>query len=154
MKAKPIHLALQVTFCTLALCAREISAQEAIPHQSDYIEATEANQHDGETTEHFDQFQATEVSEHDDIRSDESEPETIRSTEYTASTMEQSRYFETTEANEYDDRTLLDTFGQVAKDFLTKRVIPDTDAECKWEWRYMRCGKSPRVLFRFNQSTS
>jgi hypothetical protein len=55
---------------------------------------------------------------------------------------QQQSYFETIEANEYDDRTLLDTFGQAAKEFLTKKVIPDTDAECKWDWRYVRCGKS------------
>ena len=149
MKAKRIHLALHVTFCTLALCARGISAQEIIPQQSDNVEAREANQHnDGETREQFSQFQETAVNEHEDIGSGESEPETetIRSTEYTPSEMEQSRYFEATEANEYDDRTLLDTFGQVAKDFLTKRVIPDTDAECKWEWRYVRCGKSSSAV--------
>lgn len=57
----------------------------------------------------------------------------------------QPDYFEATEANEYDDRTLLDTFGQAAKEFLTKRVIPDTDADCKWDWRYVRCGKKSSV---------
>ena len=48
-------------------------------------------------------------------------------------------YFETTEANEYDDRTLLDTFGQVAKDYLTTKLIPDTDTDCRWDWRFVRC---------------
>lgn len=60
----------------------------------------------------------------------------------TAAPNVQGDYFEATEANEYDDRTLLDTFGQAAKEFLTKKVIPDTDAECKWDWRYARCGKN------------
>lgn len=50
-------------------------------------------------------------------------------------------YFEATEVTEYDDRTLLDTFGQAAKEFLTTKLIPDTDADCKWDWRYVRCGK-------------
>jgi hypothetical protein len=40
---------------------------------------------------------------------------------------------------EYDDRTLLDTFGEVAKEYLTQKVIPDTDVECKWDWRFVRC---------------
>jgi hypothetical protein len=67
----------------------------------------------------------------------------------------------------YDDRTLLDMFGEAAKEFLTKRVvsiicffekstirhiiphfltswtkrtqIPDTDEECRWDWRHARC---------------
>eukprot|EP00591_Stephanopyxis_turris_P004862 CAMPEP_0195508364 /NCGR_PEP_ID=MMETSP0794_2-20130614/1586_1 /TAXON_ID=515487 /ORGANISM="Stephanopyxis turris, Strain CCMP 815" /LENGTH=322 /DNA_ID=CAMNT_0040635307 /DNA_START=98 /DNA_END=1066 /DNA_ORIENTATION=+ len=38
-----------------------------------------------------------------------------------------------------DDGTLLDAFGQLAKEFLTQHVIPDTDAECRWDWRYLRC---------------
>jgi hypothetical protein len=46
---------------------------------------------------------------------------------------------ESVEDNEYDDRILLDTFGEVAKQFLTQKVIPKTDAECKWDWRYVRC---------------
>jgi hypothetical protein len=46
---------------------------------------------------------------------------------------------EPVDANEYDDRTLLDTFGEVAKQFLTRKVIPETDAACKWDWRYVRC---------------
>eukprot|EP00980_Cylindrotheca_fusiformis_P011681 scaffold2770_cov104-Cylindrotheca_fusiformis.AAC.2 len=50
-------------------------------------------------------------------------------------------YFEATEVTEFDDRTLLDTFGQAAKEFLTTKVIPDTDSDCKWDWRYVRCGK-------------
>mmetsp|Transcript_13144 Transcript_13144/g.20492 ORF Transcript_13144/g.20492 Transcript_13144/m.20492 type:complete len:420 (-) Transcript_13144:1046-2305(-) len=43
------------------------------------------------------------------------------------------------EDDEFDDRTLLDTFGEAAKEYLTQRVIPDTDADCKWDWRYTRC---------------
>ena len=39
----------------------------------------------------------------------------------------------------YDERTLLDSFGEAAKIFLTQKVIPPTDAECKWDWRYVRC---------------
>ena len=41
--------------------------------------------------------------------------------------------------DEYDERTLLDTFGEVAKEYLTQKVIPDTDVECKWDWRFVRC---------------
>jgi hypothetical protein len=41
--------------------------------------------------------------------------------------------------DEYDDRTLLDTFGEVAKEYLTQKVIPETDLECKWDWRFVQC---------------
>lgn len=40
---------------------------------------------------------------------------------------------------EDDDRTLLDIFGEVAKEYFTQKVIPPTDAECRWDWRSMRC---------------
>mmetsp|Transcript_8516 Transcript_8516/g.14125 ORF Transcript_8516/g.14125 Transcript_8516/m.14125 type:complete len:217 (+) Transcript_8516:167-817(+) len=39
----------------------------------------------------------------------------------------------------YDDRTLLDMFGEVAKEYFTKNVIPDTDEYCRWDWRHARC---------------
>jgi len=52
----------------------------------------------------------------------------------------------TTEANSkessttlLDERTLLDTFGEIAKEFLTQKVIPPTDRECQWDWRTVRC---------------
>lgn len=38
-----------------------------------------------------------------------------------------------------DEQTLLDMFGDVAKEFLTQRVIPPTDADCIWDWRHARC---------------
>eukprot|EP00977_Amphora_coffeiformis_P011625 scaffold2791_cov154-Amphora_coffeaeformis.AAC.9 len=38
-----------------------------------------------------------------------------------------------------DERTLLDVFGEAAKEFLTQRVIPDTDEQCRWDWRSVRC---------------
>jgi len=38
-----------------------------------------------------------------------------------------------------DEASLLDAFGEAAKDFLTKRIIPATDASCNWYWRYLRC---------------
>ena len=43
------------------------------------------------------------------------------------------------DAGEFDDRTLLDTFGEAAKQYLTQKVIPETDPECKWDWRTVRC---------------
>jgi hypothetical protein len=72
------------------------------------------------------------------------------------------------EASEDDDRTLLDIFGEVAKQYLTQRLvssktigtyvrfsplstdskvvglsfpmkIPDTDEDCVWDWRSIRC---------------
>ena len=44
------------------------------------------------------------------------------------------------DADEVDDeRTLLDMFGEAAKEFLTKSVIPPTSADCRWDWRYARC---------------
>ena len=45
----------------------------------------------------------------------------------------------TADPDEYDERTLLDTFGEAAKQFLTQRVIPETTAECRWDWRFVRC---------------
>ena len=39
----------------------------------------------------------------------------------------------------YDERTLLDTFGEFAKEYFTQKIIPTTDIECKWDWRFVRC---------------
>jgi hypothetical protein len=41
--------------------------------------------------------------------------------------------------DQFDDRTLLDTFGEAAKHYLTQKVIPETDAQCRWDWRSVRC---------------
>lgn len=41
--------------------------------------------------------------------------------------------------DEFDDRTLLDVFGEAAKEYLTQQVIPDTDVSCRWDWRSVRC---------------
>jgi hypothetical protein len=38
-----------------------------------------------------------------------------------------------------DDRTYLDIFGETAKEFLTQRLIPTSDPECRWSWRHGRC---------------
>ena len=38
-----------------------------------------------------------------------------------------------------DERTLLDTFGESAKEFLTQKVIPQTSSNCYWDWRHVRC---------------
>lgn len=56
---------------------------------------------------------------------------------------------ETVEANEYDERTLLDTFGAVAKQYLTQKLIPETDVECRWDWRYVRCEPFCECEFQF-----
>eukprot|EP00525_Craspedostauros_australis_P005622 CAMPEP_0198125316 /NCGR_PEP_ID=MMETSP1442-20131203/42312_1 /TAXON_ID= /ORGANISM="Craspedostauros australis, Strain CCMP3328" /LENGTH=268 /DNA_ID=CAMNT_0043784897 /DNA_START=87 /DNA_END=893 /DNA_ORIENTATION=+ len=40
---------------------------------------------------------------------------------------------------EQDDRTLLDVFGEAAKEFLTQKLIPPTDTDCRWDWRFARC---------------
>jgi hypothetical protein len=32
-----------------------------------------------------------------------------------------------------DDRTWLDVFGEMAKDYLTHQIIPPTDADCVWD---------------------
>lgn len=69
-----------------------------------------------------------------------------------------SWFMEDADLDEDDDRTLLDVFGQVAKDYLTNKVvsssakttqqiirhssivqIPGTDAMCRWDWRSTRC---------------
>lgn len=46
---------------------------------------------------------------------------------------------ESADVDEHDDRTLLDTFGEATKQFLTTRVIPETNPECRWDWRFVRC---------------
>ncbi|KAL7569234.1 hypothetical protein ACA910_016788 [Epithemia clementina (nom. ined.)] len=51
------------------------------------------------------------------------------------------------EGAEEDERTLLDIFGEVSKEFLTQRVIPDTDEECRWDWRSLRCEPACECMF-------
>mmetsp|Transcript_8532 Transcript_8532/g.10952 ORF Transcript_8532/g.10952 Transcript_8532/m.10952 type:complete len:158 (+) Transcript_8532:42-515(+) len=46
-----------------------------------------------------------------------------------------------------DEDTLLDVFASSTKDFLTRQVIPLTDADCDWSWKYARC--QPRCLCEF-----
>jgi len=53
------------------------------------------------------------------------------------------------------DKTYLDLFGESAKEFLTqkapeklKTVFPDTDDECRWDWRYLRCEPYCECSFR------
>ena len=54
--------------------------------------------------------------------------------------------------DEYDDeRTLLDTFGEVAKEYLTQKIIPETDPECKWDWRFVRCEPFCECDFRLKR---
>jgi hypothetical protein len=48
-----------------------------------------------------------------------------------------------------DDRTLLDLFGQVAKEYLTQKLIRETDAECRWDWRSIRCEPASYCSFQF-----
>ena len=50
------------------------------------------------------------------------------------------------DGNSSMDKTYLDLFGESAKEFLTqkapekfKNVFPDTDEQCRWDWRYARC---------------
>ena len=38
-----------------------------------------------------------------------------------------------------DEATLLDLFGEAAKELLTKHIVPPTDAQCRWDWRHLRC---------------
>ncbi|CAB9529149.1 expressed unknown protein [Seminavis robusta] len=40
---------------------------------------------------------------------------------------------------EEDDRSWLDVFGEVSKEYLTTQMIPPTDASCVWDWRVARC---------------
>jgi hypothetical protein len=145
MKSRTIHRRrlLRVVLWTLVLCFNCIVAEETGERQPDYFEATEANEHDdrtlldtfGQAAKEPDYFEATEANEYDDRPLLDTFGQAAKEPDY----------FEATEANEYDDRTLLDTFGQAAKEFLTQRVIPDTDADCKWDWRYVRCGKKSSV---------
>jgi hypothetical protein len=55
------------------------------------------------------------------------------------------------DADEFDNRTLLDTFGEAAKQYLTQRVIPKTDPECKWDWRSVRCEPFCQCAFAPNR---
>ena len=47
-----------------------------------------------------------------------------------------------------DDRTLLDVFGEVAHDFLTKKVIPPTSEYCRWDWRSLECEPACQCAFQ------
>lgn len=40
---------------------------------------------------------------------------------------------------EDNEQTLLDLFGERAKELLTQHIIPSTDTHCKWDWRMGRC---------------
>ena len=42
-------------------------------------------------------------------------------------------------AADFNDRTYLDVFAEVANEFLTQKLIPDTDDSCHWDWKYVRC---------------
>ena len=53
--------------------------------------------------------------------------------------LEEESTKEQTQAPQHDDRSLLEVFGETAKDFLTHHVIPPTDAECHFDWRSLRC---------------
>lgn len=48
-----------------------------------------------------------------------------------------------------DERTLLDTFGEAAKEYLTQKVIPPTSIDCYWDWRHVRCEPYCRCHFSF-----
>uniref|UniRef100_A0A7S1BGL3 Uncharacterized protein n=1 Tax=Corethron hystrix TaxID=216773 RepID=A0A7S1BGL3_9STRA len=47
-----------------------------------------------------------------------------------------------------DERTLLDVFGDVAKDFFTKKVIPETDPLCKFDIIVGACVPQCSCAFR------
>lgn len=38
-----------------------------------------------------------------------------------------------------DNATLLDIFGEIAKDVITNQMIPETEASCDWNWMHLRC---------------
>lgn len=40
---------------------------------------------------------------------------------------------------EDNEQTLLDLFGERAKELLTQHIIPSTDSHCSWDWRMGRC---------------
>jgi len=52
-------------------------------------------------------------------------------------------------SEEVDDRTLLDLFGEKSKEYLTTRVIPETDEECRWDWTHARCNPYCQCEFNF-----
>ena len=54
-----------------------------------------------------------------------------------------------TVTDDNDERTLLDTFGEAAKEYLTQKVIPPTSMECNWDWRHARCEPYCRCHFSF-----
>jgi len=46
------------------------------------------------------------------------------------------------------ERTYLDIFGEMAKEFLTRKLIPISDADCQWNWRHGRCEPSCTCSFQ------
>lgn len=48
-----------------------------------------------------------------------------------------------------DEQTYLDLFGERAKELFTQHIIPATDAECRWDWRYARCEPQCDCALRF-----
>jgi len=38
-----------------------------------------------------------------------------------------------------ENATFLDVFGEVAKDVLTNKIIPETSPFCDWNWMHLRC---------------
>jgi len=52
------------------------------------------------------------------------------------------------ENDECDDRSLLDVFGEQCKEFLTQKMIPETDEECHWDWRSLRCENACECEFQ------
>ena len=52
-----------------------------------------------------------------------------------------------TEALDDGEQSLLEVFGDVAKQWLVKKLAPATDPQCTWSWRIGRC--EPRCQCRF-----
>lgn len=53
--------------------------------------------------------------------------------------------------DQLDDRTLLDAFGEAAKHYLTQKVISETDAQCRWDWRSVRCEPFCECAFKLKR---
>lgn len=50
---------------------------------------------------------------------------------------------------DFDDRSLLDLFGEASKEYLTNNFFPPTSDGCDWNWRHGRCEPACECRLRY-----
>mmetsp|Transcript_16484 Transcript_16484/g.33598 ORF Transcript_16484/g.33598 Transcript_16484/m.33598 type:complete len:291 (-) Transcript_16484:37-909(-) len=50
---------------------------------------------------------------------------------------------------DFDDRSLLDMFGEASKEYLTNNFFPPTSEGCDWNWRHGRCEPACECRLRY-----